>query len=214
MPASTPIARTKTAALVRVNDCAAKAYTRCVMGEVAAEKAQAMNLKLHERHGIGATPGQRAVRKAAGRANAVLAVYWPEGATRVPWMMLLTPGELGSPEPQLRRLEDKPRPIWLGYELVRRAGDRQSSGSAAWTWRRPRDEMSEHYALLAQLQERRDHAGIEALLQRLANQPGFHGVREQTRRLFHAACHGGYKGETPKLFYVQKVSHGKRMDLG
>lgn len=96
MPASTPIARTKTAALARVNDCAAKGYLRYVMGEVAAEKAQRMVAKLHLRHAIGATPGQRAVRKAAGKANAVLAVYWPEDAARVAWMILFTAGELDS----------------------------------------------------------------------------------------------------------------------
>lgn len=214
MPASTPIARTKTAALARVNDCAAKGYLRCVMGEVAAEKAQQMVAKLHLRHAIGATPGQRAVRKAAGKANAVLAVYWPEDAARVAWMMLFTAGALDSSEPQLRMLASKPRPQWLGYELVRRAGDGQSTARAAWTWRRPRQEMSEHFALLQELLRRRDHAATAALLQRLAHQPGFHGVREQTRRLCQAARHGGYAGGLPQLFYVQKVSHGERMELG
>jgi len=213
MSASTPLARSKTAALSRISDSIAKGYVRYVCGSVTADKAERMVRKLHHLHEIGATPARRAVRKAHGKANAVLSIHWPEGAERVEWMMLFTPGELDSPEPQLRDVAAKPRPHWLGYELVRRASGKKSGAAVAWTWRRPAAEMREHFTLLDQLSKRRQWSAVSEMLQRIARQPGFHGVREQSKRLADDARKRGYPGESPTLFYVQKVGHGERLDL-
>jgi len=213
MPASTPISPSKTAALSRISDSISKGYVRYVCGSVAVDKAERMIRKLHERHEIGATPARRAVQKASGNANAVLSVHWPESADRVEWMMLFTAGRLAWPEPQLRDVAIKPRPQWLGYELVRHVGGGRSGASAAWTWRRPLAEMQEHFALLNQLSNNRHWSAVEQMLQRIARQPGFHGVREQSKRIVDEARRRGYVGEVPMLFYVQKVSHGPRLEL-
>ena len=213
MPASTPISRSKTAALARISDSVSKGYVRYVCGSVSVDKAERMIRKLHERHEIGATPGRRAVRKASGKANALLSIYWPPEAARVEWMMLFTPGELSSPEPQLREVADKPRPQWLGYELVRRAGGGKAGAAAAWTWRRPAAQMAEHYALLSDASNRHRWSAVGGHLEVIARQPGFHGVREQSKKLFAEARRCGYAGELPQLFYVQKVAQGERFDL-
>lgn len=210
MPASTPISRSKTAALARVIDSTPKGYHRFTSGTVKPEKALALAGKLHERHCIGATPAQRITRKKHGQANALLVMYWPDGAELVHWLMLFTSGELDSHE-QLRDVTHKPRLEWLGYELVRHP----TRGATSWTWRRPKGEMSEHYAMLAELLNKRQagQAGLADFLQRLANQPGFHGVREQTWSLFEEARRRGYSADMPHIFYQQKVSHGDRLAL-
>lgn len=60
---------------------------------------------------------------------------------------------------------------------------------------------------------RRDEGEVQAFLERLANQPGFHGVREQTWALFQRARELGYSGELPVIYHVQKVSHGERISV-
>ena len=208
MPASTPIANCKTAALSRVLDSIPKGYTRYTSGEVPANKAYALANKLHERHAIGATPARRLTRKQHGLANALLVMYYPPEAQTVQWLMLFTPGELESPE-QLRDVADKKRLLWLGYELVRRS----ERGRTAWTWRRTKEEMADAYAVLNAQLGQGHHAAVHETLQRLANQPGFHGVREQSWALQQHAWAKGYRGERPHLFFVQKVSHGERLLL-
>lgn len=209
MPASTPIARSKTAALSRITDSIPKGYHRYTAGVVAPEKAERMIRKLHERHAVGATPAQRLTRKKHGKANALLAVWWPDGATQVHWCMLFTSGELDAHE-QLRDVAAKERLVWLGYELVRHP----TRGSTSWTWRRPKAEMTEHYMLLDDALRKRHYGAVAEHLVRIANQPGFHGVREQSWALCQHARKGGYAGDLPHLFYVEKVSHGDRMPLG
>lgn len=208
MPASTPIARSKTSALSRVLDSIPKGYFRATFGTVAAAKAPALARKLHERHGIGATPAQRITRKQHGRANAVLVMFWPDGAELVHWLMLFTAGELDSPE-RLTEVTDKRRLQWLGYELVRHP----TRGATSWTWRRPKCEMAEHYALLDDSLKKHHHGVVADHIQRLANQPGFHGVREQSWALCQYVRQQGYPDELPHLFFVQKVPHGDRMIL-
>lgn len=205
MPASTPIAQSKTAALSRVTDSAPKGYSRYVTGQVAADKAERVIRKLHERHHIGATPAQRQTRKKHGKANALLVVFWPEGAAVVEWLMLFTVGELDQAE-QLREITENPRLVWLGYELVRRTAEK--SNTPRWTWRRPKVEMTELHDLLVDASAKHQTKVVAAALARIANQPGFHGVREQSWRLCELAAKCGYKGELPHLFYLQKVSHG------
>ena len=53
-----PIARSKTAALSRILDLIPKGYTRYTTGKVSASKAARVIQKFHDRHHIGATPGQ------------------------------------------------------------------------------------------------------------------------------------------------------------
>lgn len=206
MPASTPIARSKSAALARILDSIPKGYLRHTSGTVSASKAIALAKKFHERYGIAASPAKRITRKNAGLANALLVMFWPENAEKVEWLMLVTNGK-GFENEQLQDITSKPRLIWLGYEFVRRS----ERGRTAWTCRRPQSEMTEHYALLASLCSTHKHAAVEALLQRLANQPGYHGVREQTWRLGQEAIRRGYQGELPFLFFMQKISHGDRL---
>ena len=208
MPASTPIANCKTAALSRVLDSIPKGYTRYTLGEVAAHKAHALANKLHQRHAIGATPAQRLTRKRHGLASALLVMYYPPNAQTVQWLMLFTQGQLESVE-QLRDVTDKKRLVWLGYELVRRS----ERGRTAWTWRRSKQEMADAYALLNQQLGKGHQTAVQETLQRLANQPGFHGVREQSWALQQHAWAKGYRGERPHLFFVQKVSHGERLLL-
>lgn len=208
MPKSTPIARSKTAALARILDSIPKGYRRYTSGQVKAEKAERVIRKLHERHAIGATPAQRITRKKHGKANAILAIYWPDGADVVSWVMLFTLGELDSPE-QLRDVTDKPRLEWLGYELVRHP----LRGTARWTWRRPKSEMALHYSTLSSALSKHHHSVVTDILGRIANQPGFHGVREQAWTLCQYARSHGYAGDLPQLFYVQKLSHGDMLML-
>jgi len=207
MPISTPIARSKTSALARVLDAIPKGYTRTVQGAVKPAKALALIRKFHEQYGIGCTPGQRLVRKAAGKANCLLVIYWPEGAVSVEWLMLATPGT-GLEAERLQPVDGTPRAHWLGYELVRRPNDR---GAASWTWRRPKAEMAELHALLAELSNKHHQNAVAALLQRIAHQPGFNGVRTQGRELFNEAVRRGYKSEElPMLFWLTKPTHGER----
>ncbi|ONA19223.1 hypothetical protein [Burkholderia pseudomallei] len=208
MPASTPIARSKTAALARVLDCIPKGYCRYTLGTVAAGKAEALARKFHRHYGIGCTPAQRVTKRKHGVANALLVLYWPEACQQVEWLMLATDGH-GIDGEALRDFGEKPRLMWLGYELVQRP----ERGRTAWTWRRPATEMAEHYALVAEFSNKRYVNSLGALLQRLANQPGFHGVREQSKRLFEEARRRGYAGDLPYLYFVQKVPHGERLCL-
>ncbi|MFL9885017.1 hypothetical protein PQR66_18385 [Paraburkholderia agricolaris] len=209
MPASTPVAHSKTAALARVLDAIPKGYCRYTQGNVSASKAESLARKFHLRYGIGCTPAQRVTRRKRGMANALLVMYWPEGCQQVEWLMLATDGQ-GMDGEKLLDIADKPGMAWLGYELVRRP-DR---GRTAWTWRRPASEMAEHYALIAEFGNKHHTNSLGSLLQRLANQPGFHGVREQSKRLFEEARRRGHAGDLPHLFYVQKVSHGEWLRLG
>lgn len=124
-------------------------------------------------------------------------------------LMLATDGQ-GMDGEKLLDIADKPRMAWLGYELVRRP----ERGRTAWTWRRPASEMVEHYALIAEFGNRRHANSLCSLLQRLANQPGFHGVREQSKRLFEEARRRGHAGDLPYLYFVGKVSHGEWLRLG
>lgn len=208
MPASTPISRSKTAALSRITDSIPKGYCRYTCGEVKAEKSLALAQKLHQRHAIGATPAKRITRKSYGKANALLVLYHPEGAAVVHWLMLFTTGELDSHE-QLREVTSKPYLEWLGYELVRHP----IRGRTAWTWRRPKSEMSEHYVMLDAALKKHHFGVVADHLQRIANQPGFHGVREQSWALCQHARQRGYEDELPHLFYVQKIYHGDRISL-
>jgi hypothetical protein len=208
MPDSTPIARTKTAALCRVLDSIPKGYYRYTTGTVAPEKAERVILKLHKRHAIGITPSKRMTRRSKGKASALLVVYWPENATVVSWLMLFTAGELDFYE-KLRDVTDKPHMAWLGYELIRYS----NRGKPSWTWKRPKEEMTEHYMLLSAALKKRQNNVVTDHLSRIARQPGFHGVREQSKMLCKYAQQGGYSELLPKLFYVEKVSHGEQFVL-
>lgn len=208
MPCSTPIAHNKTAALSRVLDSIPKGYCRWTGGKVKPEKAIALAQKLHQRYGIGATPAQRLTRKKRGIANAVLVLYWPPDAEEVDWLMLVTSGS-GFETEKLIDVAVKPRLTWLGYELVRHA----LRGKTSWTWRRPKAEMAELFALYDHHANRHQTQQLHDLLVRAAHQPGFHGVRSQTRSLIEHALRRGYVGEVPPLFFVQKLSHGTRIHL-
>ena len=208
MPASTPIATCKTAALARVLDSVPKGYTRWTSGTVNSEKVVALAAKFHRIYGIGLSPGKRLTRRHHGQANCLLVIYWPENSLTAHWLLLATPGE-GLESERWVGVADKPRLVWLGYELVRYA----SRGKTIWTWRRTKTEMAEHYALLNDHFRRHQLTAVEALLQRLARQPGFHGVREQSWTLFQYALSRGYVGELPHLYFLQKVSHGERLVL-
>jgi hypothetical protein len=208
MPPSTPIARSKTAALSRITDSIPKGYYRYTYGEVGAAKAEALARKLHQRHAVGATPAQRITRRKHGRANALLVLYWPDDASRVSWLMLFTDGELDAHE-ELQEVTAQRRLVWLGYELVRHP----TRGTTSWTWRRTKAEMEEHYAMLDDALKKHHNGRVADHLARIANQPGFHGVREQSWALCQHARKHGYEGELPHLYYVQKVGHGDRLAL-
>lgn len=205
---STPIARNKTSALARVLDAIPKGYSRWTAGTVKPDKAVTLANKFHRLYGIGLTPAQRLTRKHHGQAKCLLVLYWPMDAEVVHWLLLATPGT-GLEAERLLDVTAKPRLVWLGYELVRRA----VSGKTAWTWRRPKADMSELYALLQEHLKRRQRSAVEALLLRISHQPGFHGVREQSWALFQHAFKQGYGDALPHLFFVQKVSHGDKMLL-
>lgn len=206
MPATTPIARSKSAALTRVLDSVTRGYTRYTLGEIAPEKVGRLIAKFHALHGIAATPAERITRKKNNRANAILALYWPDEAQPAAWALLFTEGELGSPE-RLRLVTDKPRVEWLGYELVRHA----ARGATAWTWRRSKGGLSSLYTELDAALRRGRFDLVREILGRAARQPGFHGVREQTWQLGQHAIHGGYGGEPPRILFLRKVSHGERV---
>lgn len=208
MPHTTPISRSKTAALSRILDVVPRGYQRYTCGTISAAKAIYLANKFHALYLIGASPAQRLVRKRRGLANALLVLYWPEDVEKVHWLLLATDGT-GLESEQLRNVTDKPRLQWLDYELVRHA----TRGRTSWTWRRPKSEMLEHYSLLDALSPQRHKTSIQTLLERLANQPGFHGIRTQTWALCREARRRGYGGELPFVYYVQKVSHGDRLLL-
>ena len=208
MASSTPIARSKTAALSRVTDSIPKGYDRYISGQVKVEKAEKLLRKFSEIHKIGISPAARIVRKKSGKANALLCIFWPEDAKMVEWCLLFTLGELNAPE-QLKDVGGKSRLQWLGYELIRHS----SRGKACWTWRRPKGEMAEHYAFLAEKMNRRHQGEVKDALQRIANQPGFAGVREQSWALCQFAFSKGYSEPLPHIFFLQKVSHGERFIL-
>ncbi|EIF68896.1 hypothetical protein BP354E_5813 [Burkholderia pseudomallei 354e] len=208
MPAFTPIARSKTAAMSRVLDVVPRGYHRYVSGTIPAAKAESLARKFHERYGIGCTPAQRFTRKNKGVANAVLVMYWPEAAERVEWLLLATDGS-GLEAEAWREVGESPRPTWLGYELVRHS----FRGRAAWTWRRTKDEMAELHALVAFQARRQQYVALAETLDRIARQPGFHGVRTQAWNLFQEARRQGYADELPYLFYVKKVNHGEHLTL-
>lgn len=208
MSATTPIARSKTAALARILDCIPKGYFRYTHGVVKPEKAKKLAEKLHQRHAIGATVAQRMTRKRHGKANALLVMYWPEDTEFVSWLMLFTDGSLDFHE-QLISVTNKPKLVWLGYELARYA----HRGTTSWTWRRTKTEMAQLHALMAEQLNRHFHRGIAETLQRVARQPGFHGIRDQSRALCEEAKRRGFRGETPTLNYVQKISHGDTLIL-
>lgn len=210
MPASTPISHSKTAALARVIDSVPKGYMQYICGTVKPEKAEALARKFHLLYAIGATPAQRITRKKAGLANAILVMYWPENAERVEWLLMATHGT--GPIVEQERLKDvciKPRLIWLGYELLRHT----SREKTAWTWRRPKDEMADLYALLTDQLACKQYGAVAETLERISRQPGFHGVRSQSWELFQHVRSRGYQNELPHLFYLQKVSHGERLAL-
>jgi hypothetical protein len=208
MPPTTPISRNKTSALTRVLDLVPRGYHRYTLGTVSAAKAVRLGGKFHARHAIGATPAQRLIRKRRGEANALLVLYWPEHVDVVDWLLLATDGD-GLAGETLLNVADKPRLLWLGYELLRHP----NRGRTSWTWRRPAREMAEHYALLDEFLRKRQPEGVRALLERLAHQPGFHGVRNQSWALCQEARRRGYAGELPHLYYVQKISHGEPLLL-
>lgn len=208
MPPQTPISRTKTAALTRVLDVVPRGYTRHTAGIVKPEKAIALANKFHRLYAVGASPAKRLIHKRDGVANTLLVMYWPLEADIVHWLLLATAG-LGLDSEQLHLVTEKPRLNWLGYELVRHA----TRGQTSWTWRRPKPEMAEHYAMLRYLAGRNPTSAMAGFLERLSHQPGFHGVREQTKSLFQSARGFGYAGDLPALHYVQKSSHGERFFL-
>lgn len=203
MPASIPIARSKTAALARVLDSIPKGYRRYTSGTVVASKAASLAAKFHAKYGIGLSPAQRLTRKSKGLANCLLVMHWPENAERAEWLLMATSGK-GLEREATRDVEEKPHLIWLGYELVRHA----NRGKVSWTWRRTKSEMRDLYALLTGQLNRRHFGAVTDTLERIARQPGFHGVREQSWQLFQYARQHGYEEELPYLFYLQKVSHG------
>lgn len=208
MKRSTPFAETESAALSRVLDNVPKGYIHYTKGTIDAARAQDLARKFHEIHAIGASPSQRHTRKKHGKANAILAVYYPPWADTAHWILLFTAGELDSHE-VLHDVTRKPYLTWLNYELVRQP----FRGKTSWTWRRTKSEMEGLFGLLAEQIHRGDWGSVQKTLEKAAKQPGFHGVREQTWRLCEAAKRNGYDGPIPKLFYMQKQSHGVQVEL-
>lgn len=208
MPTSTPIARSKTAALSRILDLAPRGYQRYTAGVVAPEKATRLAQKFHDKYGIACTPAQRITRKKHGYANAALVMYWPEDAEKVEWLLLATKGA-GLEEESLSDVTSRHRLSWLGYQLVRRS----YRGRTAWTWRLPKQTVADLYAALHSLLDRRDHPGVARLLALISRYPGFHGVRKQIWELFAVAKKRGHSEPTPKLLYLRKVGHGERLQL-
>ena len=161
MPASTPVSTSKTAALSRVLDGVSRGYTRYIGGVTTPEKAVAVANKFHRLYGIGCTPAQRITRKGKGQANALLVLYWPEGAAQVLWLLLATPGTgLIAEREKLLEVTGKPRLQWLEYELTRYG----ARGVTRWTWRRPKAEMADWYALLGGHRRGRDSAAVGDIL--------------------------------------------------
>jgi hypothetical protein len=209
IPPSTPIARSKTAALSRILDSVPKGYQRYTTGMVSAAKADLLANKFHARYCIDCSPAQRLTRKAKGLANAVLVMYWPEGADEVRWILLATAG-IGLESEKLWRVDEKPRLSWLGYELVRYS----SQGRTSWTWRRPREEIAELHALVAHQVNAKHLKALEETLERIARQPGFSGVRAQSWALCQEARRRGYSGHLPHLFSCRKSATATALNSG
>lgn len=207
-PPSTPIASSKTQAMSRVLDLIPRGYIFYTRGQVSAERAEALAQKFHDRYGIGCTPAQRITRKKVGQANACLVMYWPENATTVEWLLLATQG-VGLESEALRRVDVKPRLVWLGYELVRHTLRQK----ATWTWKRPAGPMAEWYAMLASVLKPGQMYKVPSILEAIAKQPGFHGIRAQSWSLCQFARQHGFAEELPHLYFQQKSSHGERLRL-
>ena len=232
MSASTPVARSKSAALSRVLDSIPKGYTFCTAGECSIEKMETLARKFHQLYGIACSPAQRITRKKQGLANALLVLFCPierplavECAppddlgfssasgmpvvpNRVSWLLLATKGSGPIWEQEaLLSVTALPRLVWLGYELVRHS----VRGALSWTWRRTKAEMADLHALLAEQTNQHFETAVADTLARVARQPGFAGVREQSWALCTFARNCGYARELPHLFYLQKISHGDRL---
>jgi len=207
MPApTTPLSRSKSAALSRVLDIIPRGYTRYTSGTIPLVKLPSLVSKLHRIHLIAASPAQRITRKKRGKANAMLSLYLSESADTVHWLMLFTEGELEAHE-KLRGILDKPRLRWLDYELTRYG----HKARTCWTWHRSKEAMQELYALLDEHLKKRHWSAVAGMLDRIAAQPGFHGVRAQSWRLCQQARQQGYPRELPYLFYMSKINHGERI---
>lgn len=215
-----PIAQSKSAALTRVLDLVSRNYTHFTCGQIQTDKLMGLVPKLHERHAIGATPSQRITRKKNGMANAALVLYDHRReereelcdhlrAEKLQWMLLFTTGELQAHEQLLPVLDKKQSLQWLGYELTRYS----TQGAVHYTWRRPKQAMEDFYNALDELLKRRNWAAVDQLLKLTAKQPGFHGIREQGLRLQQFAKEGGHVWEMPHLFYLEKISHGPRVQV-
>jgi hypothetical protein len=208
---TTPISPTKTQALARVLSAVSHGYSRLCMGTVIPEKLTRLVSKFDRRYGIADTKGQRVIRKRAGLASTQLTIFAPpdeyrplEG--RLAWILLATPGE-GVEEECWTDVQD--HPIWIGYELVRH----NDAGEVRWSWRRPKVELTALYAELGEDLARHRYGMVQRTLERIAHQPGFHGVRAQSQALVDYAVRRGYQGPLPHLFYVQKVGHGRPMEI-
>jgi len=239
-PPTTPLARSKTAALSRVLDSVPKGYAFYTAGECPAGKLEKLLKKFHERYGIGCSPAQRVTRKQKGLANALLVLY--QAPTKVSEQMLeITPGQASEEVPdqvpdsastempeapsfswlllatqgagpvheqeQLRSVLEKPRLVWLGYELRRHA----VRGRTSWTWCRTKQQMADWYAYLGEQLGRQKMPAVATTLGTICRQPGFAGVREQSWALCQFARRRGYPEELPTLYFVQKLSHGERL---
>ncbi|MEN3110680.1 hypothetical protein ACFONG_02370 [Uliginosibacterium paludis] len=77
-PPSTPVSRSKTAALARTIDLVTKGYHFYCTGQCPARRLPALLRKFHERYNIGCSPAQRLTRKQKGLANAALVVFLPQ----------------------------------------------------------------------------------------------------------------------------------------
>lgn len=206
---NTPISETHAAALSRVLTNVPRGYTRYSSGTIRADRAYDLAQKFHQIHHIGASPSQRHTRKKKGKANAVLVMFKPPKTETVSWLLLFTEGNLEQHE-KLQHVTHKQRLKWLGYELVRRPTRR---GRVGWTWRRTKEEMEGLVGLLIEKCNRREWREVGIILERAANQPGFHGVREQSKKLQQIAVKKGYSRELPFLFYLDKISHGYKLEL-
>jgi hypothetical protein len=201
---SIPISTSKSAALSRILDCVPKGYTHYCKGTIQAGKLASLIRKFHDCYGICCTPAQRITRKKHGKANCLLVVFQPEAVEVAEWLLLATKGS-GLEVERMASVLEKPRLTWLGYELARYP----NRGKTSWTWKRAKTEVTELYELLATWLNRKNPTQLQTALQRIANQPGFHGVREQSKELFAFARSRGYDGGFPMLFYLQKVPHGE-----
>lgn len=191
----------------RVLDIVPRGYTRYMCGVIKLEKLRHFVQKMHLKYGVCATPAQRLTRKSKDIANALLVLHLRQGESDVQWLLLATQGE-GLEAEALQDVTVK-KLNWLGYELVRYA----SKGRTVWTWRRPKSAQADLYAALNSYLSMRSMPAVAKLLQVVANQPGFHGIRQQSKELFAHAIRHGYKDELPALFYVQKMSHGERLRI-